>query len=473
MPATVEELAVKGEAVLKQTEILRGKLAEAADDDVKGVAQAALDDNEVTWNAIVAELAIATAHAKKVALLTEAKALAKVQPGGSVTLPGKLEAGTEDPTEGARNAFFEYVGGKTLSDRQRELVLPNQKTWEGKDGADGVKLPPGLAKAIMPRTYGDAYFSPAGRKMQNFLAQREEAIASGKMAEFGKLMSSANAGDASLVPQEYIRQLLELPGEGNALQAMVTVMPSTTGVLTIPRLIQTDANEFGVSFTWVNEGAEKEETEPSFEQIIITTFELSGYTEITNTFLSRSAFALEPLLARLYRDAMANQFMNVILNGSGVAQPLGVVNTAGLRLVARNAAGTANWVDVVNLKHALQSYHWSNLNYVLDATVLQRLERTTDTQGRPLWNAGVSAGPVDRINASPYLTTELTPAVGTAGDIILANWKWYWLVIEQDVVVKRSEHFRFRHNRTAFTVHALLGGRAVEPRVFALLQASS
>ncbi len=476
MPQTLEELTAKGETILAELEVLRGKHAEAADDEAKAVAQSAIDDNEKGWDTLVIDMEVATAKAKKVKLLAEAKALATVNAPGFVAIAGKVVAGTENPVQGKREAFFKWMepgGDAAISDRQRDLLKPDSKTWEGKVGSAGVSVPASFARAIMPKTYGDAYYSSAGHAMRNFLAQREDAIASGKMADFAKTMSSANAGDASLIPEEYIRQLLELPGEGNALQAMVTVMPSTTGVLTIPRLIQTDANEFGVSFSWIDEGAQKDETEPTFEQITITTFELSGYTEITDRLLSRSAFALEPLLARLYRDAMANQFMNVIINGSGVGQPLGVVNTAGIRLVGRNAAGTVNWVDVVNLKHALQSYHWSNLNYVLDATVLQRLERTTDTQGRPLWNAGVSSGPVDRINGMPYLTTELSPNVGTAGDIILANWKWYWLVIEQDVVIKRSEHFKFRNNITAFTVHAVLGGRAVEPRVFALLQASS
>jgi len=464
---TLAELIASGETMLQEMEVLRGKRAEAEDDDAKAAADAAIAAKEVEWEALTAQIDIAKAEAKKVALLAEAKALATVRPAGSVTSPGTLEVPGEDPVEGGRTAFFKYIAGKSLSSREQDLVRPNQETWKGKDGADGVVMPSRLAKAIMPRSYSDAYFSPAGMAMQRFLDAREESLAQ------GKTMSSANAGDASLVPQEYIRQLLELPGEGNTMQSMVTVMPSSTGVLTIPRLIQTDANEFGVSFSWIGEGGEKPETEPDFEQITISTFELAGYTEITNRFLSRSAFDLEPLLARLYREAMSYQFMNVIINGSGVGQPLGVINTAGIRLVARNAAGTVNWVDVVNLKHALPSYHWPNTSYVLDSTVLQRLERTLDTLGRPIWNAGVSAGPVDKINGSPYLTTELSPNVGTAGDIIFANWRWYWLVVEQDVVVKRSEHFRFRNNITAFTVHAVVGGRAVEPRVFALLQASS
>jgi len=474
MPQTLEELTASGETILQEIEVLRGKLAEAKTDEAKTAAQSALDAKDAEWGALTGKIAIAKADGAKRALLDEAKALAKVHVPGSVTgAAGTVIAGTENPTEGARDAFFMYVAGKRLSDRQMELIRPDQEVWKDKQGADGVVMPKSLARAIMPRSYGDAYFSPRGKAMMSFLDAREQAIADGTLAEFGKTMSSANAGDASLVPQEYIRQLLELPGEGNALQSMVTVMPSSTGVLTIPRLIQTDANEFGVSFTWIDEGGQKEETEPDFEQITIQTFELAGYTEITNRLLSRSAFALEPLLARLYRDAMANQFMNVIINGSGVGQPLGVINTAGIRLVARNTAGTVGWVDVVNLKHALQSYHWPNTSYVLDSTVLQRLERATDTIGRPLWNAGVSAGPVDRINGSPYLTTELSPNVGLAGDIIFANWRWYWLVVEQDVVVKRSEHYRFRNNITAFTVCAVVGGRAVEPRVFAILQAAS
>jgi HK97 family phage major capsid protein len=125
--------------------------------------------------------------------------------------------------------------------------------------------------------------------------------------------------------------------------------------------------------------------------------------------------------------------------------------------------------DLVNLKHAVKAVHRGGASFVLEDTVEAGLELQTDTQGRPLFNASVANGPYDRLVGYPYTVATNCPARGTSGDIIYGNLKHYVLVMEEEITLARSEHVRFRQNRTAFKVFTVVGGRLLQPRAMAIL----
>ena len=456
----LSELITASEIVLKELEVLRGKAIEAGDDaEAKKVADGAVAEKETEWEALKGKIEQAKIDAKRAALLAEAKTLAAVElQGKNLSDPPqwagdggepKVPAGqnVEDPAAAAKMAFFNYVQGKDLSPREQELVTPKSTSFSVEGGKGGVVMPPDMASAI----FGTKY-----QKACDILG--------------GKTMLSTQVSPASLIPEEFIRQILQLPSEPASLIDWVTIVPSSTGTLTIPRLVQTDQNEFGgVIMTWIGEGAEKPETEPVFTQETVPAHELAGYTEISLRMLSRSAFDLQAFLTQLYREAVRNELARVIALGSGVGQPDGVVGFAGVRTVARQVGNQVSYQDLVNLKHLLMSYHRAGSRWLVDDTVEQHLEGLTDTTNRPLFNTNVATGMVDRLVGYPYLITERTPNIGASGDVIFGDWRYYWMVVEQEVVVKRSDHFKFRNNLAAFSVYAVVGGEPIQPRAFAYL----
>ena len=351
-------------------------------------------------------------------------------------------------------AFYKWLRQENLSGEERKLITPKSLA-EGLKGKDAARMPNSLVCRIMGPTYASAF----GKTMYSTATPAT-----------GTNPSAAQ----NLVPPEFRAQLQQLPYDQPSVFDRVTVVPSSTGTVTWPALVQTASNEFGgVAFQWLGEGAEKPETEPEFEQKEIATHELSGYTEISERLLSRSSINLETLLASLFRGAMVYTIDNAILQGSGTGQPLGIINTAGINLVTRAAAGAVGYADLVNLKHAVKAVHRGGATFVLEDTVETGLELLTDTQGRPLFNASVANGPYDRLTGYPYLVGTNCPTLGYVGDIVYGNLKHYVLVMEEDITLARSEHVKFRTNKIAFKVYTVVGGRLLQPRAMSILSGLS
>jgi len=456
----LEAAVGKAEAAVKELDALTEQLGKAETDEARKELETKLQAKSAEADRLMADVERAKSVAVKRDVLATARAALKTDTKGKDL--AAAEAESNDPEKKAaleakdhakhdaaiEGEFFSYLRGKDISDIPEKLrteMTPDPEKFP--EGSAGLKAPHSLAKAIFGERWGKA------------------------MAR-GKEILSTDTSAGSLIPQDYRAQLLELTPEPTHILGMATIIPSTTGAVVWPRMVQTDTSEYGgVSFSWISEGGSKPETEPEFEQITINTHEIAGYTEISLRMLSRSAINLEQLLARLYRDAMRAELDYRFLNGSGTGEPNGAINEAGIRTQARVTAGAVGYTDLVRLKHQIRSYHRPRCNFMLHDDVEQGLELLTDTGGKPLFNASVASGPYDRLVGYPYIVGYRQPALGSDGDVIYGDWSEYIVAMEQDVVIKRSDHYKFRNNLAAFVCYAVVGGRLVQPRAMAILEA--
>jgi len=451
--------------VLGEMETLQEKLSDAEElgkeEDIV-TAKSLYDEKATEFENLKAKTVEAKKHQERRALLTEVEELSK--PADEAKGKTKTPVAPADSAEPkdhelkaktAHEAFYKWVRQEDLSGEERNLIVPKSLA-EGLKGKDAVRMPPSLVCKIMGPTYARAF----GKTMYSTATPAGTA-------------TNPSAAQ-NLVPPEFRAELQQLPYDQPSVFDRVTVVPSSTGLVTWPALVQTAANEFGgVAFQWLGEGAEKPETEPEFEQKEIATHELSGYTEISERLLARSSINLETLLASLFRGAMVYTIDNAILQGSGTGQPLGIINTTGINLVTRAAAEAVGYADLVNLKHAVKAVHRGGATFCLEDSVETGLELLTDTQGRPLFNASVANGPYDRLTGYPYIVGTNNPALGYVGDIVYGNLRHYVLVMEEDITLARSEHVKFRENKIAFKVFTVVGGRLLQPRAMSMLSGLS
>jgi len=440
-------------------ETLRGK-SDAPADDLK-TAQEVYEQLTGEFDALEGKVAEAEKHAKRKAMLKrvremnepESQIAGKVADSGMPTVPAEPR---DDIARGMahRDAFMSWIKGKSVDGEKQKLLTPTSSSILDSDNDEAkssVVLPPHLAAGIMGGNYA--------RTFGKVVMSVDNAVTNPSLAN-------------NLVPQDYRATLQRLPFDQPTLLDRVTIIPSSTGVVTFPSLTQTDGNEFGgISFSWVTEASEKPETEPRFNQIEVTTYELCGYTEVSERALSRSAISIEALLMVLVKGAMNFTLDNAIINGAGAAsnQPTGIINTAGIRTVTRQTAGTVTDRDLVRLKHAVKPAHRSGSMYALNDDVEQALEETTDTFGRPLFRASTANGAYDRLVGYPYEVAENCPSIGNLGDVIYGNPKWYFLAMEEEITIAKSKDYRFRHNVVAFKFFVVVGGRLMQPRAMAVL----
>jgi len=451
----MKELIESGETILAEIGVLEGKVAEAVEtgsEEAQIAAKSALVDKEKEWTELEAKIAEARTFAAKEAVLAEATKLAQTISAGALTVPAEGKDHNAE-MEAKTLAFEKFVRGRGLSDQEQDLMLPQSKRF--KEAAGGVVVPASLAFKIFGASWAEAILG--GIHVPGFEAKALP-------------LTSGQATMASLIPQDYRAQLLELPAEPPHIMARATIVDAPTGTVTWPRLIQADTNEYGaVVVCETAEGGEKPATEPQFEQCEISTIEVSAYTEVSATMLRRSTLALETLISRLFRAAMLDHFDRRFITGTGIGQIAGIVPTVGIRLVTRTAAGAVSYADLVNLEHAVRAYHRAGATWIVGDDVMQSLKLQMDLMGRPLFVPDPGTSAYRTLLGYPYIATHRTPALGQPGDIIFGDLREYIVAVEQEIVVKRSEHYRFRNNVIAFVVYALVGGRTCQPRVFAIL----
>lgn len=431
-------------------------LSEATEDDAKTAAQEKLDGLKSAYEGLKAQADEAKARIEAEA---EVKALEGLETEPVIDAKAKIDgaapAEAKDHNAEAKaheDAFYKLMAGgvQDLSGKEMELLTPKSTSF--KDGKKGVVMPKSLATMIMGKGYARS------------------------MGFVGKAlpMLSTDALRSALIPEEYIANLLMLPAEPAHVMDRATVVPTQTGTLTWPVGVQTDANEYaGVTVGWISEGAQKPDSEAEFEQLQISAHELAAYTELSFRLLNRSAIQMEPLLARLFRGAVMDALDTAFLTGSGTGQPLGIVNTTGIRTVARTTAGTVVWQDYVNLEFQLRSYHRAGAEYAVQDAVLRVNKLATDTDGRQLFTRSVADGMYDRLNGYRYWGTHRLPAIGTTGDVVFAQWREYIIPMEQEVVIKSSDDFRFRNNLRSYVVYVVVGGEMSQPRAAAILEGES
>lgn len=305
-------------------------------------------------------------------------------------------------------------------------------------------------------------------------------------AAVGKLLSgSVDDAGGYLVPDEFKAVLLMYDAEPTLVWQRATVWPMSGQKLSFPKLAQNaDVNDAafdhfaGVSFSWVEEGGEKGETEPDFAMIEMIVHELAGYTEVTNSLLDDSAINLMNYLTRIFRAAWYWTTDRAFIQGTGGKQPLGILNDPSVIHVFRDTASTVKVDDVLNVEAALPAVFdsravWFYTKKVRAAIRGQKVSESSDELVLQESYQDLSQGYTATILGRPAILADgKIPAIGSTGDLILGDWSQYYIGFRQDFSMDSSGHYKFRNNRTALRCSGRIDGTASFGQAFVVLDDS-
>lgn len=275
-----------------------------------------------------------------------------------------------------------------------------------------------------------------------------------------------NEGDSEyggyLIPEEFRNQLLEIAIKKSNILNMAMMIPMATNVLNIPYVAGSDRSgglvHGGIEFKWLDEEGTKTETRPKFGKIQLRLKKCAGLVYASDEILEDSPISLEPLLTRMFSDALSWQLDNVFINGSGAGKPLGVLNAPCLVSVAKETGQDA---DTILYENVLKMYSrmWDKSNAVFMAnddtfTQLASMSLSVGTAGAPVWlpAGGASGKPYDTLMGKPLIFTEHCQKVGDAGDILFADWSQYLVGQKSGGAVQfaSSIHLKFDQDQTCF-----------------------
>ncbi len=298
--------------------------------------------------------------------------------------------------------------------------------------------------------------------------------------EVKDLAEGAGATGGYLVPAEFVASLLQTMGESAIVRPRAYKQPMAGRSLTIPVLNQTTAPTAGdpawyggVHFHWTEEGGAKTETEPTFKQMELVAHELAGYTQATNAILADSGIGLDALLRRLFGAAMAWQEDYWFLNGNGVGKPLGVLKAPALLTETRAGASAVSFDDLAQMIGKFLPSSFGKGVWLMHPTVLPKLVQIVDAGSNAIWVPNV-VGPVPgTVFGMPVIFTEKVPALGTEGDVLLADFNYYVIGDRQNMAVDFSEHYAFINNVGTWRISERIDGQPWLDAAITLTDAST
>lgn len=290
-----------------------------------------------------------------------------------------------------------------------------------------------------------------------------------KLIEVQNSYGTTIPGDGGyLVPESFRQDIMTLSLESGITRPRATVIPMSGASLTIPAVDDTThASETtfgGVTVYWTSEAGSLTETQAKFARVKLEAEKLTAFSLVPNELPADAPAFLAWFMARMPQAVAWKEDMGFI-NGTGVGQPLGWLNSPAAISVTKETNQTADtivWQNIIKAYSRMLPTSLGSAVWVANIDTLPELATmalSVGTGGSAVWlNNGVD-GPPARILGRPVFFTEKVPTVGDAGDINFVDLSYYAIGDRQTMRLESSTDFKFQNDETAFRLIERVDGR--------------
>jgi HK97 family phage major capsid protein len=266
-----------------------------------------------------------------------------------------------------------------------------------------------------------------------------------------------NTSGGFMVPPQLRTTIMSVEPQAALVRPRANVIPAGSppdAAVTIPALDQSGtnpANMFGgVEVRWIGEGEEKPETDADLKQITLTPHEVAGLVTVTDKLL-RNWQAAGTFIENLLRGAVNAAEDYAFLRGTGVHQPLGAINASATKFINRAVANQVSYLDLLNMVARLLMRDGSPV-WSMPQSALVQISTMTDPEGHYIWKPDARDGFAGTLLGYPVRWNNRAPALGSKGDILLADWSHYLIKDGSGPFVASSEHVKFTSNKTVIKI---------------------
>lgn len=262
-----------------------------------------------------------------------------------------------------------------------------------------------------------------------------ERLASVYHAERTKAPLGQTSGPSGgyLVPTDLQYELMQDVAENAYIRPRATIVNMTSSLTDLSLPDATTVQSAGTSpffggllMQWTQEQATRPETEPTFRQVQLRAWDLTGYLLESNTLYQDGGAGLETFLREIFARSIAWYEDYAYLRGDGVGKPLGIVNSAGSKTVTRQTSSQFTQQDAYKMSQALLPSSWARAIWIVSVSVWEWLVKLGSTQWQLNQPIGEGEGRAHFIlNGQFGFISEKLPAVGTQGDVVLIDPKLY------------------------------------------------
>lgn len=206
----------------------------------------------------------------------------------------------------------------------------------------------------------------------------------------------------------------------------------------------------GVRAYWAAESATLTSSRPKFRRITLELNKVIGLFYATSELL-QDASALESIASQGFTEELRFATEDAIIRGTGAGQPLGILSAGGVVSQAKEtgqAAATIVSTNIMKMMTRMPARNFANAVWTINQEAFPQLQQmyvATGDGGQLVYMppTGISASPYGTLYGRPVVPTEYNAALGTVGDIILADFSEYLMIEKSAPEWASSMHVQF------------------------------
>lgn len=282
------------------------------------------------------------------------------------------------------------------------------------------------------------------------------------------LSGDVGTAGAYTIPPEFETSLLQVSAMNSNVMSRVKTITANSDSGRWPVLDQYIAPSAGtgqvaaaagVVATPVTGGQTLTKTEPGFEMLEWRLSKVGGYTEVDNELMADSPMAIEALLTSLFGIAVSAKNERNVLRGTGVGEPLGILNASCVVNVTPATNNLFTWPDVATMFSRFKSAGGSPIWLIHPSRWPDIMKMEIGTGGANAWTANMAGGPLQSLNGYPILMSEHSPQTTVSGSVMLIDLNAYLFWQKPGIQIAFSEHAAFRDDQATWRFTQRVDGK--------------
>ena len=271
-------------------------------------------------------------------------------------------------------------------------------------------------------------------------------------ALIGKTMTEGtDSGGGFVVPEQFVPDVYHAALEGSIVRSRAIIQPMASDTVNIPILVDSDRSCYifgGITFTWAAEAADKAAltSQPVLGQLKLTAHEGIAGTWVSLN-LEKDVQGFEDFMKLAFGRAIRFYEDYYFIWGTGVNQPLGVMNSGFTASLARRQANRIVLEDIHDMVKRLLPGSWDTAIWLLNQSTLDQILSLDVVENNVLNVVDLNER---KLVGFPFIVTEKCAALGTSGDIILADWNNGYVIGDRSLEVAASRETTYSSNSYGF-----------------------
>lgn len=274
------------------------------------------------------------------------------------------------------------------------------------------------------------------------------------------------------VPPDFRATIMEKVMAEDSLLARCDQMTSSSNTITFPTDETTPwQTTGGLQAYWEGENDQLAQSKISLKETTVRLNKLAALVPVTEE-LMEDAGALDTYLRRRVPEKIDFAISKAIIQGTGVGQPLGIMNAPCLTTVAKRTAGSPDQAaDTIEYDNIVKMYSrmyapcranavWL-INQDVEPALFSMAFDANATEKLPVYLPanGLSGQPYATLMGKPVIPTQACETLGDLGDIIFADLSKYLIALKGGGLrIDVSMHLYFDYDAAAYRFIMRVGG---------------